>query len=84
MKFNLPPFNEKVTRGYFEQSILDFSSNLFTIPILGLSLGIGINALLIYMYSQNKSCLSLFFYFILVYLIFSIILAQIINLKRNK
>ena len=54
MKYNLPPFNEKVTRGYFEQSILDFSTNLFTIPILGLSLAIGINALLIYMYSQNK------------------------------
>ena len=59
MKYNLPPFNEKVPRGYFEQSILDFSSDLFQSPLLGFALGIAVNILYIYSYYKSKSCFSI-------------------------
>ena len=79
MKYNLPPFNEKVPRGYFEQSILDFSEDLFKNPYIGFALGIMVNILYIYSYYKSKSCLS-----IITYLIISIIFSQITKLKRNK
>ena len=84
MKYNLPPFNEKVPLGYFEQSILDFSSDLFKNPILGLTLGIIINILYIYSYFKSKSCFSIIIYLFLAYLIYSIFLAQLAKFKRNK
>ena len=84
MKYNLPPFNEKVPRGYFEQSILDFSEDLFQKPFLGYALGIIVNILYIYSYYKSKSCLSIIIYLFLAYLIFSIIFSQITKLKRNK
>ena len=84
MKFNLPPFNEKVPRGYFEQSILDFSEELFKKPLMGLALGIMINILYIYSYYKSKSCFSIIIYLFLVYLVFSIIFSKIIRLKMNK
>ena len=84
MKYNLPPFNEKIPRGFFEQSILDFSSELFKKPILGMALGIALNVLYIYSYYKSKSCVSIIIYLFLMYLIFSIILAQLVKLKRNK
>ena len=84
MKYNLPPFNEKVPRGYFEQSILDFSEDLFKKPLLGYALGIIVNILYIYSYYKSKSCFSIIIYLFLAYLIFSIIFSQITKLKRNK
>ena len=84
MKYNLPPFNEKVPRGFFEQIILDFSSDLFKNPILGLALGIIINILYIYSYFKSKSCFSIIIYLFLAYLIYSIFLAQLAKFKRNK
>ena len=84
MKYNLPPFNEKVPRGFFEQIILDFSSDLFKNPILGLTLGIIINILYIYSYFKSKSCFSIIIYLFLAYLIYSIFLAQLAKFKRNK
>ena len=84
MKYNLPPFNEKVPRGYFEQSILDFSEDLFKNPYIGFALGIMVNILYIYSYYKSKSCLSIIIYLFLAYLIISIIFSLITKLKRNK
>ena len=83
MKYNLPPFNEKEKHGFFEQSILDFSIELFRNPVLGLSLGIILNILYIYSYFKSKSCLSIIFYIFIVYLLFSIILSKLANLRSN-
>ena len=84
MKYNLPPFNEKVPRGFFEQIILDFSSDVFKNPILGLTLGIILNILYIYSYFKSKSCFSIIIYLFLAYLIYSIILSQLAKFKRTK
>ena len=84
MKYNLPPFNEKVPRGFFEQSILDFSSELFKKPLLGLALGIMVNILYIYSYFKSRSCFSIIIYLFLAYLLYSIIFSKLIQIKRNK
>ena len=84
MKYNLPPFNEKEKHGFFEQSILDFSTELFRNPVLGLSLGILLNILYFYSYCKSKSCISIIIYLFLVYLLISIILSKLANLRGNK
>ena len=84
MKYNLPPFNEKVPRGYFEQSILDFSSDLFQNPLLGFALGIAVNILYIYSYYKSKSCFSILIYLFIAYLLYSIIVSKLFKIKRNK
>ena len=84
MKYNLPPFNEKVPRGYFEQSILDFSSDLFQSPLLGFALGIAVNILYIYSYFKSKSCFSILIYLFIAYLLYSIIVSKLFKIKRNK
>ena len=84
MKYNLPPFNEKVPRGYFEQSILDFSSDLFQSPLLGFALGIAVNILYIYSYYKSKSCFSILIYLFISYLLYSIIVSKLFKIKRNK
>ncbi len=84
MKYNLPPFNEKVPRGYFEQSILDFSSDLFQSPLLGFALGIAVNILYIYSYYKSKSCFSIIIYLFIAYLLYSIIVSKLFKIKRNK
>ena len=84
MKYNLPPFNEKVPRGYFEQSILDFSSDLFQSPLLGFALGIAVNILYIYSYYKSKSCFSIIIYLFIAYLLYSIIFSKLFKRKRNK
>ena len=84
MKYNLPPFNEKVPRGYFEQSILDFSSDLFQSPLLGFALGIAVNILYIYSYYKSKSCFSIIIYLFIAYLLYSIIFYKLFQIKRNK
>ena len=84
MKYNLPPFNEKVPRGYFEQSILDFSSDLFQSPLLGFALGIAVNILYIYSYYKSKSCFSILIYLFIAYLLYSIIFSKLFKIKRNK
>ena len=84
MKYNLPPFNEKVPRGYFEQSILDFSSDLFQSPLLGFALGIAVNILYIYSYYKSKSCFSIIIYLFIAYLLYSIIVSKLFKIKRSK
>ena len=84
MEYNLPPFNEKVPRGYFEQSILDFSSDLFQSPLLGFALGIAVNILYIYSYYKSKSCFSILIYLFIAYLLYSIIVSKLFKIKRNK
>jgi hydroxymethylpyrimidine pyrophosphatase-like HAD family hydrolase len=83
MKYNLPPFNEKVPRGFFEQSILDFSSELFKNPYLGYALAFLINILYIYTYCKSKSCISILIYLFMAYLLTSIILAQLAHFKKS-
>ena len=84
MKYNLPPFNEKVPRGYFEQSILDFSFVFFQSPLLGFALGIAVNILYIYSYYKSKSCFSIIIYLFIAYLLYSIIVSKLFKIKRNK
>ena len=84
MEYNLPPFNEIVKRGFFEQTLLDFSKNLFQNPKFGLSLGVILNYIFIYSFCKSKSCFSIIIYIFLVYLIFTIILFHLSNIKRNK
>ena len=84
MKYSLPPFNEKPERGFFEQKIIDFSSELFKIPIIGISLLLIINLLYLYAYFKSRSIISILLYLFLAYLIISLILSKVLNLKRNK
>ena len=84
MKYNLPPFNEIEKHGFFEQIVLDFSIKLFRNPVLGLSLGIILNILYIYSYFKSQSCISILLYLFLVYLLFSILLSKLANIRGNK
>ena len=84
MKYSLHPFNEKEEREFFEQKILDFSTNLFRNPKLGLSLAISLNLLYIYAYFKSKSVLSILLYLFLAYLILSIVLSKLFVLIRDK
>ena len=84
MKYNLPPFNEVVKRGFFEQHILDFSSELFKNQLFGTALSIIFNIIFLFSCFSFKSCLSIIAYVFLVYLIFAIILFQLSKFKRNK
>ena len=84
MKYNLPPFNEKVPRNFFEQSLIDFSSDLFKNPYLGYTVAFLLNILYIYTYFKSKSCVSIIIYLFLVYLISSIIFSQLAQFKKNE
>ena len=84
MKYNLPPFNEKEKHGFFEQKILDFSNDLFKNKTFGIALALILNLVFIFLFFKAKSCLSIIICIFLVYLIFSIILFQLLNLQRNK
>ena len=84
MNMSLPPFNEKEKRTYIEETILNFSSQLFRNPKLGLALSLILNILYLYSYFKKKSTLSMLFQFILLYLISSIIISKLLNFKNNK
>lgn len=84
MKYSLPPFNEKPERGFFEQKLIDFSSELFKNPIVGISMLLILNLLYLYAYFKSKSIISILIYLFLAYLIISLILAKVLNLNRNK
>ena len=83
MKFDLPPFNEKVPHNFFEQTILDFSSDLFKTPYLGYTIAFLLNILYIYTYCKSKSCISIIIYLFLTYLLSSIILSQLAQFTRK-
>ena len=84
MNYNLPPFNEKEKHGFFEQNILDFSTELFKNKVFGIALGIILNTMFLYSFFKYKSCFSIAIFIFLVFMTFSIILFQLANLKRNK
>ena len=73
MNYNLPPFNEKEKHGFFEQTILDFSTELFKNKVFGFSLGIILNTVFIYSFFNKYKFKNIF---LLKYI-------QKIN-KRNK
>ena len=84
MKYSLHPFNEKEKREFFEQKILDFSTDLFRNPKLGLSLALALNLLYIYAYFKSKSVISIMLYLFLAYLVLSIVLTKLFDLNRDK
>lgn len=84
MNMSLPPFNEKEKRTYIEETILNFSSQLFRNPKLGLALSLILNILYLYSYFKKKSTLSMLSQFFLLYLISSIIISKLLNFKNNK
>ena len=84
MNYNLPPFNEKEKHGFFEQTILDFSTELFKNKVFGFALGIILNTVFIYSFFKYKSCFSIALFIFLVYMTFYIILFQLANPRRNK
>ena len=84
MKYSLHPFNEKEKREFFEQKILDFSTDLFRNPKLGLSLAVALNLLYIYAYFKSKSVISIMLYLFLAYLVLSIVLSKLFDLNRDK
>ena len=84
MKYSVPPFNEKPKRGFLEQKIFEFSEELFRTPILGITLLLTLNLLYLYSYFRSRSVISILFYLFLAYLIFSILITNLLGLKRNK
>ena len=84
MKYNLPPFDEKVERIFFEQKILDFSTKLFKTPKFGLFLIIILNLLYLYAYFKSISVISLILYLFLLYLVLSIVFAKLLGLQSDK
>ena len=84
MKYNFPPFNEKEKHGFFEQKILDFSKGLFKNKVFGIALALILNIVFFGLYFKSKSCFSIIISIFLVYLIFSIILFQLLNPQINK
>ena len=84
MKYSLHPFNEKEKREFFEQKILDFSTELFRNPKLGLSLAVALNLLYLYAYFKSRSVFSIILYLFLAYLVLSIVLSYLFGLNRDK
>ena len=84
MKYSLPPFNEKPIRNALEQKIFNFSEEMFQSPILGIALLLTLNLVYLYTYIKSQSVISLLLYLFLTYLVVSLILAQLLNIKRNK
>ena len=84
MEYSVPPFNEKEKRVLVEQKVLDFSTELFRNPKLGLGLALILNILYIYLYFSSRSVTSILLYFSLAYIALCIILSNLLGLKRNK
>ena len=84
MKYSLPPFNEKPIRSALEQKIFNFSEEMFQSPILGIALLLTLNLVYLYTYIKSQSVISLLLYLFLAYLVVSLVLAQLLNVKRNK
>ena len=84
MEYSVPPFNEREKRVLIEQTVLDFSTELFRNPKLGLGLASILNILYIYLYFSSRSVTSILLYFSLAYFVLCIILANLLGLKRNK
>ena len=84
MKYLVPPFNEKPKRGFLEQKVFDFSEELFRTPIVGIALLFALNLVYLYSYFKSRSVISILFFFFFAYLIFSILITNLLGLKRNK
>ena len=84
MKYSYTSFTEKTKRGFFEQKIFDFSDEIFRTPILGIILLLTLNLLYLYIYFKSRSLISVLFFLFLAYLIFSILIVNLLGLKRNK
>ena len=84
MNYSVPPFNEREERVLLEQKVLDFSTELFRNPKLGLSFAIILDILYLYLYFNSRSVTSILLYFSLAYFGLSILLSKILGLQRNK
>ena len=84
MSYSVPPFNVREKRVLLEQKVLDFSTELFRNPKLGLGLAIILNILYLYLYFNSRSVTSILLYFSLAYFGLSILLSKILGLQRNK
>ncbi len=84
MKNSLPPFNQRDKRMFLEERILDISSILFYIPIIGLIISAISNILLYISYESFKDIFSLIIYVLTCFYILNLIIDQLICFQKNE
>ena len=84
MKYSLPPFNQREKRMFLEERILDISSILFYIPIIGLIISAISNILLYISYESFKDIFSLIIYVLTCFYILNLIIDQLICFQKNE
>ena len=84
MKYSLPPFNQREKRMFLEERILDISSVLFYIPIMGLIISVVSNILLLLSYETLEDFFSPMIYLLTYLYILNLIIDQIISFHKNE
>ena len=84
MKNSLPPFNQRDKRMFLEERILDISSVLFYIPIMGLIISVVSNILLLLSYETLEDFFSPIIYLLTYLYILNLIIDQIISFHKNE
>ena len=84
MKYSLPPFNQREKRMFLEERILDISSVLFYIPIMGLIISVVSNILLLLSYETLEDFFSPIIYLLTYLYILNLIIDQIISFHKNE
>ena len=84
MKYSLPPFNQREKRMFLEERILDISSVLFYIPIMGLIISVVSNILLLLSYEALEDFFSTIIYLLTYLYILNLIIDQIISFHKNE
>ena len=84
MKYSLPPFNEREKRIFLEERILDFSSILFRIPVIGLIISVILNILLYKFYDKLEGKFFIVLCSLTCFYILNLIIEQLTSFQKNE
>ena len=84
MKYSLPPFNEREKRIFLEERILDFSSILFRIPVIGLIISVILNILVYKFYDKLEGKFFIVLCSLTCFYILSLIIEQLTSFQKNE
>ena len=84
MNNSLPYFKQREKRIFIEERILDFSSALFHIPVMGLVESVVLNILFCRFYDKLECKFPSVLFSLTCFFFISIIIEQLISFKTNK
>ena len=79
MKVDIPPIAKSQRSGFIDEKILEFSKELFEIPLYGFGIATILNIFYLYYWYKRASLFSLIYFIFLFYIISKAIQAKILG-----